>query len=213
MSVKPSNPVSFVSAFKNRLTSWNTPDYMERKEDNHIPVMFLDNTRVGGANHSLVEKSPFLGEGITVSERYQMRESAVYDDVMFSKIDDQKWEKGKTVGSSVVGDLFVIDPITLCEVDKFYQNTYMFQRVETWVWCLDQKSPYKNKAKCSLKVWVYLMADDFWSKKVYRITAPKTKTTKGRYVYDFDAKTDYENAKATGSYYTGCGWTNDQVVM
>lgn len=214
MKIVPKNPVSFVSAFKSRLNSWNTPDYLARKGDNHIPMMFLDNTRIGGANHSLVEKHDFLGEGVTVSERYQMRESAVYDDVMFAKIEDKQWVKNQTVGSSIVGDIFVVDPITLCELDRFYQNTYMFNRIQTWVWALDQKSQFKDKSKCSMKVWVYVQNDEFWRTKVFRICAPKTKTTKGRFVYDFDAEQDYKNSKMYGylNQYQE-GWSKDQYVM
>lgn len=191
--------VSIVKTLKRRI-NWNSPDYMERRVEDHIPLLVMDNTRIGGANFSLVEQHPYLGEGITVSERFQMKESNLYDDVMFHKIPDEDYVKGM-VCSSIVGDVMVVDPITLLELDRFYQNTYMFSRIQTWVWLLDQQAPFKNKSRASLKVWCYVMNDEFWQDKKPKIDAPKTKTNKGRYVYDFDAAADVEMRRSYDSYW------------
>lgn len=191
--------VRIIQTLKRRI-NWNSPDYMERRIEDHIPLLVMDNTRIGGANFSLVEQHPYLGEGITVSERFQMRESNLYDDVMFHKIPDEDYVKGM-VCSSIVGDVMVVDPITLLELDRFYQNTYMFSRIQTWVWLLDQQAPFKSKSRASLKVWCYVMNDDFWQDKKPKIDAPKTKTNKGRYVYDFDAAADVEMRRSYDSYW------------
>lgn len=184
--VKKYPEVDFTGPLSARLRSWTTPDYRELRKKSDIPVMFMDSFRVGGMYNCMIDKRPYLGEAISVSEWFQQRESSKYDDPMFVKYDKNP---GSVPKGCILGDVFVLDPVTLLEVDRFLQNTKMFVRQQTWVWMLDQKSVFKDKTKMNLKVWVYLAHPRFFEGNPYRCPAPNRTTSSQKPCYDFDANT------------------------
>lgn len=154
--------------------NFNTPDYLERKQEHTIPIFFYDEFRIGGEKNFMLHGMPYLGEARTVMDCFQMEQCATSGTPMIRKLASAT---KKTPMGSVWGEAFVIDPITLCELDKVMGNTQMFVRELQWVWLLEQNNPLV-KGKVSQKVWVYMKNQDFWNNRATVSRIPKERNGK-----------------------------------
>ena len=83
----------------------------------------------------------------------------------------------KTPMGCIHGEAFVIDPITLCELDKVMGNMSMFTRELHWIWLEEQTNPLV-KGKVSQKVWMYMKNDNFWNNRSTIARIPKERNGK-----------------------------------
>ncbi len=157
----------------------NTPDYLDRKQEHTIPVFFYDNFKVGGEYFSLLNGLPYLGECRTVMDCFQMHQCSTSGMPIVRKLNADT--KDVPMGS-VFGDMFVLDPIALCEVDMCLKNNVMYKREQHWFWMDDQHNPLV-KGKVSLKAWIYLRHNEFWKDRPLIARIPKFSAGKKSYRY------------------------------
>src|SRR5688572_18431998 len=94
--------------------NFNTPDYLQRKQEHTIPVFVYDDLKIGGERHFMLHGMPYLGEARTVMDCFQMEQCSHTGTPMIKKLDAAT---KKTPMGSVAGECFVVDPIILCELD------------------------------------------------------------------------------------------------
>ena len=181
MSVKTIsyNDVHIVEDLAKRF-NFNTPDYLDRKQEHTIPFFVYDDFKIGGQNNFVMQGMPYLGEARSVMDCFQMEQCSHTGLPLIRKLDRATT---KTPMGSVLGDMFVVDPITLCEMDKAVSNTKMYTRALHWFWLEDQPNVLGKKVKTSLKAWVYLKNPEFWQNRatLHRIPVEKN----GKRVYNW----------------------------
>lgn len=135
-----------------------TPDWLEIKRFENIPIFVFGQERAGGRFHSILKDSIWLGEGRTVTHSYLM-ERTEYDGPVV-------WHcKHTSVNShSVHGDVYLVPPKVVLNLDFVNANNEMSRREKNFVWLYDQ--PLKSKDgkgfRPSLKCWMWLGQEKFW---------------------------------------------------
>jgi gamma-glutamylcyclotransferase (GGCT)/AIG2-like uncharacterized protein YtfP len=170
--------------------NFNTPDYLQRKQEHTIPIFVYDDLKIGGERHFMLHGMPYLGEARTVMDCFQMEQCSHTGTPMIKKLDAAT---KKTPMGSVHGECFVVDPIMLCELDKLMSNTKMFVRTLHWIWLEEQPNPLGKKIKQSLKVWMYLRNPGFWNDRPTLARVPKEKNGKRIYEWPLYKKPDWND--------------------
>lgn len=155
-----------------------SPDYMERKLEHLLPVFVYGTLKSGGRLHEILKGSPWLGEAHTALSSFWMQEVAEGGFPIVWRIPKESPELGKS--GFICGEVYVVDPVTLLELDRIERNTVMYQRGQHHVYLLDQKYKLQDGYHTpSLKCWMYSGNPDFWGKTRMNEVPPKLKAVKG----------------------------------
>lgn len=166
----------------------NTTDWDHRKIEDWIPVFVYGSLKSGGWLHSVLQDSFWLGDGLTATKEYNMYDSGNNFPVV------RDVHKDHEMAGRVVGEIYMVDPVTLLELDRIESNNYMYYRKQVWVWAQDQLKEVedqgtglKRKAKPAIFAWTYIGCNDFWRGRSMNQVVPKK--INGIQMYDWDVLT------------------------
>lgn len=135
----------------------HTPDWLDLKLETYIPIFVYGTLKKGGILHKHIAGFPSLGAGFTVSSTFIMRD---VEGKFPSVVDGDP--KNKTFSGRVVGEVFMVSPITILELDTAESNGEMFHRRQHWIMLLNQEYRTKTgKSRPSIKSWMYIGDPDF----------------------------------------------------
>lgn len=139
-----------------------TPDWIERKMEEYIPVFVYGTLRRGFPNHNYLMNYPSLGSGYTTIEKYEMRQTNGGGfPVVFEREPKIKGRKRNPVVGKVQGEVYIVDPKGLLYLDRLEGNGRMYQRSLQWIFLQDQEGKGYGLPP-SVKCWIYLGVEDFW---------------------------------------------------
>src|SRR5687767_5376125 len=104
----------------------HSPDYFERKLEHLLPVFVYGTLKSGGRLHSILNGSPWLGEAHTVLSGFWMQEVTDGGFPIVWEVPKASPELGKC--GLIWGEVYVVDPVTLLELDRAERNTVMYER-------------------------------------------------------------------------------------
>ena len=150
-----------------------TPDFFELKARGDNLVFVYGTLRTGGSNFHLLEGSKYLGYAQTTSSNYILRRGRSFPIVKKSKL---------SYAGKIEGEVFAVDALTMCELDRLEGNNTFYTREEVFV-TLDEQS-YKLKdgktGKPIVKAWIYLIPEDDTSFDEWFLgNSRKTKNSRG----------------------------------
>lgn len=143
-----------------------TPDFLELKSDHHIPVFVYGSLKSGHRNHEMLSGCQFLGRGRTVATDLDLRApSHNAFPIAFRK---SIMKTPKEVLGRVSGEIWVVDPKKMLEMDTFENNRTMYNREKVWVVCRDQeiKGSTNKQARPTIQAWMYIGVPDYWEGQV-----------------------------------------------
>lgn len=151
----------------------NTPDFLDRKLEKHIPVFVYGTLKTGQRLHSVLGDAPCLGDAYTVTPTYTMKQADAGFPVIFNH------SKTAPDHHHVMGEVYIVNASILLELDRVEGNGEMYQRDRRWVWLLDQQVQAKSKSfRPAIRPWVYLGMKEFWDGiPLVNIPAKKGKET------------------------------------
>lgn len=158
-----------------------TPDWLERKMERDIPIFVYGAMKSGGAQAWALRDSPCLGEAFTSTCNYLM-ESAQYGD--FPVVFDTKTLMSRS--NRVLGECYLVDPMTLLRLDSMEENGKMFYRQQRFVFLPEQEIPSTKRFNPSVKAWIYLGKYDFWENQ--KTESIKTVHYLNQNLFEFDQK-------------------------
>lgn len=136
-----------------RLTSNYTPDFRKLNQRPFMILLDYGSLINGALNHHLLDGTPYLGTATTLCEMFRL-EHTVSQAVAFDERSNHS--KGR-----IRGEAYLVDPLQMLQIDKFYQNGLVFQRKE--VSCtLDEQ---RTKHEFITSAWMYLGIDHYWKTK------------------------------------------------
>lgn len=156
--------VDFYNPLRNRSLRY-TRDFQELKRIEEIPFFFADNFQLGGRLNHILRGCPYLGEGVTAMQVFQLRRPTKQSDDLSMDAMIRKYRTGEDplqARGQVVGEIFLLDPVTVCEVDEVMGNTLSMNRSRQWIWALDQKAKMRGKGKPAVECMTYTMNMPFW---------------------------------------------------
>lgn len=144
----------------------NSPDYLERKLEGQIPVFVYGTLRQGFSNHGLLKDLPYLGRGVSAIEKFEMREPHHGGFPLLFE-NGQRTNSANVMSGKVHGEVYVVDPLTLLELDRLEGNGYMYARSKQWITLRDQQVPSKtNNFRPCIQAWTYIACKPFWRDRV-----------------------------------------------
>lgn len=159
-----------------------TPDFFHLKMRGDNLVFVYGTLRTGGSNSHLLGGSKYLGSAQTTSSYYILRRGRYFPVVKRSNL---------SYAGRVEGEVFAVDALTMCELDRLEGNNSFYTREEVFV-TLDEQ-PYKLKdgktGKPVVKAWMYLIPEDDTSIDDWFLgNSRKTKNSRGEStrIYYFD---------------------------
>lgn len=156
-----------------------TPDFLELKLKDRIPVFTYGTLRVGQKRFSTLEDQVYLGEAYSATQNYEM----VNSEMDFPVALNSEFQSVK--GASIFGEVFLVKPEIILELDLIESNGEMYKREERWFYLLDQQTKKRN-IRPSMKCWVYMGVRDFWkSYTTFPITPKMVTPNKPRRVYEW----------------------------
>lgn len=158
----------------------NTPDFLDRKMDNEIPVFVYGTLKYGHHNHGVLGDAKYLGSATTCIDKFEVREPTHGYFPIVHEVGMQS--KTNLSAGKVRGECYVVDPLTLLELDRLEDNGFMYTRSLQWVYLSDQ-AVKGNSFKPSVQAWMYIAERKYWDGK-YTIKYPSTMNNKTRY-YDW----------------------------
>lgn len=143
----------------------NSPDFLDRKLEGQIPVFVYGTLRQGFCNHGLLKGMPYLGKGVSAIEKFEMREPHHGGfPLLFES--GQRTNSSNVMSGKVHGEVYVVDPLTLLELDRLEGNGDMYTRSKQWITLKDQSVAAKSNFKPCIQAWVYISGKAFWRDKV-----------------------------------------------
>lgn len=133
-----------------------TPDFIERKSEHFIPVLVYGTLKAGGYFHDALEGCPYLGEAHTTTPAFVLYDTGSFP-VAFhitTSSDSRLKHRGK-----LFGEVYVVDPLTLLQLDRIESNGKMYTRKRLTVKLIDQQ----GQANQVIQAWVYCGVDRYWS--------------------------------------------------
>lgn len=163
----------------------NTRDWKFRKIEDWIPVFVYGSLKSGGWLHNILKDSFWLGDATTALKEFAMWDSGSGFPVV------RDVHKDHEAAGRIVGELYMVDPVTLLELDRVEGNNYMYSRRQAWVWAQDHTKEVEDantgeirKARPAIHAWVYVGMNDFWRGHDLSICIPKK--INGLQMYDWD---------------------------
>lgn len=166
-----------------RLTSENTPDFLDRKHEGKILVFIHGREKEWGEYHRLIEKSEFVSMGELSAPFFNIK-------LARSNEGDIPLLFKEEVGYYVKGEVWYVDPITLLVLDRHFQNGVQTVRAQHFAWLDDVRT---QGGRMAGKCWTWVAAPKFWQgwpigpDKLYQGSA-----SSHRKFYDYDAATASE---------------------
>lgn len=162
----------------------NTPDWRDRKIEDWIPIFVYGTLKAGGRLHRVLENAFWLGDGITAGHDFNM-----YDTGGFPVV--RPVHASHEMGGKIFGELYMVDPVTLLELDRIEGNGEMYERRQIWIWAQDQAVDRVNqetgatmKARPGVYAWAYIGCNDFWRGQKLDQVIPKM--SNGQKYYDWN---------------------------
>ncbi len=169
-----------------------TPDFLDRKMEKQIPIFVYDRMRAGSSNFSFVKDAIPLGEAYTTAANFVM-ETAEDDQAVVFQL-----EQPNSAGHRVYGEVYLVSPKDLLNIDYLVQNNIRFERSLRYVFLQEQSIPAKNKTmRPSVKCWIYTGKKTFWDQ--YETTPKRSVEINNQRVYNWEpayASTKRENLLA-----------------
>lgn len=157
-----------------------TPDFIERKSEHFIPVLVYGTLKSGGYFHETLEGCPFLGDAFTTVPAFVLYENTSFP-VAFhigNASDPRLKHRGK-----LFGEVYVVDPLTLLQLDRIESNGKMYSRKKITVKLIDQH----EQANRFIQAWIYCGVDRYWSGDMH-LTPCGMKSSSVGPVYEWDIK-------------------------
>ena len=153
-----------------------TPDFLEFKYREHIPVFVYGTLKSGGPLNHVLKDCPLLGDaGISVNAF-----TMFFSKQGFPVILPAEKDKGK----KIYGELYVCKPTDILELDYIEGNTQMYDRKEMWVWAYDQNFKKNGRGgNPAIKAMVYVGNPYFWQGR--DVVAYPTTNVRGVPAYDY----------------------------
>lgn len=171
------NDLSILRELNERFNN-TSPDYIERKLEGQIPVFVYGSLRHGFHNHDVIKGSPYIGEAVTSIEKFEMRElSHGGFPLVFEK--GMRGLKDNISSGAIRGEVYVVCPRTLLELDRLESNGKMYTRSLQYVLLKDQN--LGGKGRPIKKVWMYLSNEDFWGNKNHHAVSSKVQSSRRYY--------------------------------
>lgn len=155
-----------------------TPDFLDLKRQTNIPVFLYGPEKIGGKLNRFIQsdtKAVFLGEGRTATQSYVMERAEWDGPVVFNTVAQNSFR--------VYGEVYLVSPKTILNLDKLNANNEMTRREKKFVWLMEQGVKGKPKLHPALKCWMYCGREDYWEDQ----TTQRMGTIKG-----FNGETAYE---------------------
>jgi hypothetical protein len=143
-----------------------SPDFKDMRLYKYIPV-FIYHKRLmkGGQDNSILlpTESKYLGEAYTCTDRYIIRvtDSSLFS-AAFNSTEVYANANAKFNKNHVKGEVYALSPRALLNVDKFLENSFMFQREYRNIFLIDQESPIKSSFIPSLRTMMYIARESYW---------------------------------------------------
>lgn len=129
-----------------------TPDFQELLLEGDNLVFVYGTLKPGGSNHDLLRKSKWLGEGITLSDNYILRSGGGFPTVK---------QSASHLAGKVCGDVFAVDVLTMCELDRLEGNNTLYTRKKKFITLLDQEYKLQGgkTGRPNIECWMYLIPE------------------------------------------------------
>lgn len=134
-----------------------TPDYLDLKEKANHPVFVYGTLKKGFGLHRYLEGYPYLGRARPVTPSFEMYDTGGFP--VIKKINSPR--KGEV--AHVSGEVYVVPPKIILELDRVENNGGMYLRQKTYFFLRDQQ--YKTQAgyaKPSIHAFIYVGNPDYW---------------------------------------------------
>lgn len=158
-----------------------TPDFLSLKMRNSNLVFVYGTLKCGGRLHGALNNCPSLGDGRTVTTLFRMYDTGSFPVVLRTGKEDQK-------AAPVFGEIYVVDPVTMLDLDEIEGNNYLYKREEIFVFAYDQSVPSKEgrgMIRPGVKCWTYVGMPVYWE-NVSSMLPVHTKYNDGKPYYDYD---------------------------
>jgi gamma-glutamylcyclotransferase (GGCT)/AIG2-like uncharacterized protein YtfP len=129
-----------------------TPDFLDLKLQDHHFLFVYGTLMMGERLSAYLDGCPFLGDARTSVKNFNMSISKVGS---FPIIFSARTISEKATSSHVCGEVYVVDPKTLAEIDVLESNGKMYEREKVWVWMEDHLRPAEQ-------CWVYVGNPNYW---------------------------------------------------
>lgn len=128
----------------------NTPDFFELKARGENLVLVYGTLRVGNPNYYLLEGSKFLGKATTTTDGFVMRRGRQFPAVK---------RDTSSMAGKILGEVFSVDAVTMCELDRLEGNTQFYTREEVFVTLHDQEIKLSSGkiGRPTVKAWMYML--------------------------------------------------------
>ncbi len=157
--------------------TYTTPDFFDLKLENEIPIFVYGSLKQGGFLHDVLEGHAYLGVGQTHVEKFWMEDAESFPCVF----ELQHGMKGMhQMKGRIQGELYVVDPLTMLELDRIESNGKMYKRRKVYCKALDQGT---QLLRPSVQAWMYIACPEYWSHVKLQTVKPKM-TGKGQ-VYEW----------------------------
>ena len=157
-----------------------TPDFIERKSEHFIPVLVYGTLRSGGYFHDTLEGCPYLGDAYTTTPAFVLYDTGSFP-VAFH-IGNASDKRIKNRGK-LFGEVYVVDPLTLLQLDRIESNGRMYSRKRITVKLIDQQ----GQANQFIQAWIYCGVDRYWSGDKH-LKPCNMKSSSAGTVYDWDPR-------------------------
>lgn len=160
----------------------NTPDFLELKNHEDIPVFVYGTLKEGMRNHHIIQGRPFLGKAKTTQSRFEMKQAQHSGFPVVMDVGVKASFNGR-----IYGEVFVVKPKDMLTLDRLEDNGGMYIRKLTYVTLLDQQMNLRTGVKNPvIQAWVYVGNPKVWGNRsdVYRcsyVTAAKDKEPENRF--------------------------------
>lgn len=183
-----------------------TPDYLQIKLRRKIPIFVYGTLKTAGPhNQTFLSTCSTLGEAFTSTTDWIMRDVGGN----FPAVTKVVAKEQQHLGARIYGEVWVVTPEQILELDLLQQNGLKFERQVHWVQLVDQSFPTKNGSMMpSLKCFMYLAKPQWIHQQANSLCVKKmSDNTKLRTFYSWDprARTQFSSMQER--------WRNYDKIM
>lgn len=155
MSWEGAGALSMFTELKARSVYTPDMDVMETYTD-YIPIFeYGIRKNYGNTPHPQFKGAKYLGEALTTSETFVMKEHLDFPYVF-------KIKHTSPSAKRILGQLFAVPIITLLTLDRSYNNNIICRRHKVYVKCMDQFAPFKQaERRPVIEAYMYIYDDKF----------------------------------------------------
>jgi len=134
-----------------------TPDYLKLKLQKYVPLFVYGEMKVGCPAFAQIKGSIYLGEARTTTQNFYMETADDNNQPVVFETNGPT-----TIGRHILGDVFLVDPYQMLNLDYIQQNSVAYNRKERFCYLMEQTVPSKTRFKPSLKCFIYLGDPTYW---------------------------------------------------